>query len=295
MITEQCPSVQDLAAALKLNKTQHNFEGSCPSCDYHTGFSLTEKQGTILMTCHAGGCAFKEITAALKARGLWGNRTKDNPIVPIQQVLGESNRQVSSATALKMFKSSQPAAGTVVETYLCSRGIDGAMPQSVRFIPNAIHTPSGERFPVMLAAVTGPDGHNVVAVHRTFLKPDGSGKADVTPAKMSLGPLKGNAVHLGVPDDTLLVAEGIETALSVQQVYGVPAWAALSATGMQNLVLPERVKLVIICADNDGHGVGNRAAEHAAKNWAGEGRAVKITTPPQVDMDFNDVLMAKGA
>ena len=45
----------------------------------------------------------------------------------------------------------------------------------------------------MVAAV---QGNQLAAVHRTYLKTDGSGKADIEPSKMMLGATKRAAVRL---------------------------------------------------------------------------------------------------
>ena len=82
---------------------------------------------------------------------------------------------------------------------------------------------------------------------------------------------------LGDVIDTVVVAEGIETALSVQCATGTPSVATLSAHTMASLILPERVRSVLIAAD-PGH-VGERCAYDAVERWACRGLAVRITRP----------------
>ena len=72
----------------------------------------------------------------------------------------------------------------------------------------------------------------------------------------------------------------------------IPSWAALSAVGLERLVLPELVAEVVIAADNDPRGV--QAANVAAARWQAEGRMVRIALPP-AGQDFNDVLRAEAA
>ena len=86
-----------------------------------------------------------------------------------------------------------------------------------------------------MVALVVREGVGAVAVHRTYLLADGSGKADVAPDKASLGPVGGGAVRFGVPryGEWLAVAEGIETTLSVIQVCGLAGWAALSEGGVR--------------------------------------------------------------
>ncbi|WGF90084.1 toprim domain-containing protein [Marinivivus vitaminiproducens] len=125
-------------------------------------------------------------------------------------------------------------------------------------------------------------------MHRTFLTPDGQ-KAPVDPQRMMLGPCRGGAVRLAPADDEVMVGEGIETCLSVMQVMGRPAWAALSAPGLAALDLPEGIRRVTILADGDE--AGEAAAQAAAGRWSREGRSVHIARPPR-GRDFNDLLMA---
>jgi putative DNA primase/helicase len=66
----------------------------------------------------------------------------------------------------------------------------------------------------MVAAVTRVPDRTPVAIHRTFLARDGSGKAPVDPQKMMIGPCAGGAVRLAPAAGTLMVGEGIETSLS---------------------------------------------------------------------------------
>jgi DNA primase len=85
-----------------------------------------------------------------------------------------------------------------------------------------------------------------------------------------------------------MVGEGIETCLAAMQASGLPAWAALSTSGMRRLLLPPQVKEVIILADADAP--GEAAAKDAAMRWVRERRTVRIARPPR-GKDFNDLLL----
>ena len=86
----------------------------------------------------------------------------------------------------------------------------------------------------------------------------------------------------------LVLSEGIETGLSVQQATGLPVWATLSTSGLRSVILPPEVETVIIAADADEP--GEKAAQEAARRFIAEGRTVKIARPPK-GMDFNDLLL----
>jgi hypothetical protein len=172
---------------------------------------------------------------------------------------------------------------TIVQHYLRSRAYFGSVPTVLRFLPDAKH-PQG-RAPAMVAIVEHVE-HGPVAVHRTFLRCDGSGKTDLDPDRMTLGPSKGGAVRLAPAGPVLAVAEGIETALSYMQATGTPTWAALSVAGIRNLILPPEVTEIIIAADPDPPGL--IAAHTAARRWLAEGRCVSLARPP-LGLDFNDL------
>ncbi len=133
-----------------------------------------------------------------------------------------------------------------------------------------------------------------IAVHRTYLTRDGL-KADVEPAKASLGPVWGGAIRLeelvdGLP---LVIGEGIETAASAGRLTGFPGWAGISAGNMaRGLVLPPEVHRVVIATDPDK--AGRAAARDAWTRWRAEGRVVQVAVPRGAG-DFNDILRQQEA
>src|SRR5450755_588943 len=83
------------------------------------------------------------------------------------------------------WQAARPADGTLIETYLRSRGLHISAQSVLRFHSGLKH-PSGGVWPAMVALVTrGVDGAQI-AIHRTFLARDGSGKGPIDPAKMML-------------------------------------------------------------------------------------------------------------
>src|SRR5262249_1509111 len=150
-------------------------------------------------------------------------------------------------------------------------------PPSLRWTPACPH-PSGVRLPTMLARIDNIDGE-FIGAHRTFLRLDGSGKADIEPAKAMLGRAASGAVRLALASETLMIGEGIETCLAAMEATGLPTWAALSASGIARLVLSPIVRRVVVLADHDRSGTGQRAARAAAQRWLAEGRQVRIAMP----------------
>jgi phage/plasmid primase-like uncharacterized protein len=135
----------------------------------------------------------------------------------------------------------------------------------------------------------------LVGLHRTWLVHDGATRRWCRLDRASLGPIGGGAVRLAPAGELLMIGEGIETCLSAIQATGSPAWAALSTSGLTALVLPPLplAATVVILADNDRSGAGERAARTAADRWLHEGRRVQIAMPPAAGTDFNDVLLGR--
>jgi putative DNA primase/helicase len=242
----------------------------------------------VLVHCHAG-CEQLDVIGALKQQGLWpdhgpGSISEAARRMPVKREQDQDDAR-RSKNALAIWHSSKPAHGTPVESYLASRNID-LSPDSLRFHAGLRHCLGGI-WPAMVALVTdGRDG-TPLAVHRTFLARDGSGKAPVKPQKMMLGPCRGGVVRLGDPGEVLMVGEGIETCLSAMQSTGNPVWAALSTSGLRSLALPEEVRDVIVLADGDD--AGEAAARDCARRCKREGRRARIARPPW-GMDFADLL-----
>jgi putative DNA primase/helicase len=295
----------ELAKALGGKREGHAYR--CP-CPVHGGKSLivTERRGKTLFHCKAG-CEQDAVVEALRDLGLFGAANIDRirraaaerkrrEEAELQAEIDRLRRRIDLARAL--WGRAVPATGTPVEHYLRSRGITLPIPDSLRFLAHCPHRsdPGYNRgyYPAMVAAVVGVTGH-LIGIHKTFLRPDGSGKADLPDQELqreSCGPIGGCAVRLAMPNDggELISAEGIETTLSAMQLFAQPGWAALSASGLAALELPPSVRSSLICADHDDNAAGLEAALAAKERWITEGRSVRIRWPRSIGHDFNDVL-----
>ena len=133
-------------------------------------------------------------------------------------------------------------------------------------------------------------------IHRTALKADGSGKADIPGlgnAKKMFGPVKGAAIKLTSDCDVttgLGIAEGIETALSVLSAGWRPVWACGSAGAIANFPVLPGVDSLTIFADADTAGV--KAARECQAHWAAAGRECVIIIPSSDGTDWNDARRA---
>lgn len=255
----------------------------CPAHDdTNPSLDVTQKNGRVLFCCRAG-CSQREVLSALASLRLRVGQLRSSREAPTEN---DRERERHTRTALEIWEASEPAAGTLAERYLNSRGIKIPVPESLRFHSGLKH-PSGSVYPAMVALVTHGRTGQASAVHRTFLAPDGTKKAPVAQQKLCLGPCRGGASRLAPATDIVMVAEGIETALSAMQVKKWPAWAALSASFLRTLELPSEIRNVIVLADGDDAGIA--AATDAASRWHCQGRRVRIARPPH-GLDINDIL-----
>jgi putative DNA primase/helicase len=182
------------------------------------------------------------------------------------------------AKARYLFRSSIAAAGTPVESYLRRRGIAVLSP-SIRFLPprKSVHHPA------MLVPYGLPDEPEpsvidiaevaITAVQLTLLNPDGTGKADVKPNKISIASPAGKPMVIAPINDLLglAICEGVEDALSTHEATGLGAWASGGASFMPKLAaaVPDYVEAVTICAHEDETGQRGAVALANALNARG--------------------------
>jgi phage/plasmid primase-like uncharacterized protein len=164
--------------------------------------------------------------------------------------------------------------------------------RNVRFHPALPYYSKGEfvgYFSGLMACVTAPEGMPVT-IHRTFLADDGRKAPVASPKKLCPYPsgrrLQGAAIRLFPVEDTVAVAEGIETSLAVTQLTGVPCWATVNAGLMAEFIPPEGIRRVLIYADKDrpckshpdGH--GQEAAKVLANRLWKRGIRAGVKIPP---------------
>jgi putative DNA primase/helicase len=287
-------TAETIAKTLGGRKAGPGWTARCPAHDDRTpSLSISDSDdGKVLVRCHAG-CEQERVIASLRSRGLWEERGHRRLARPTPRIVDGDRRDRDDAKrtemALAIWRATTPAGGSVVESYLASRGLHLPPTPTLR-LHGGLRHPAGGIWPAMIAQVTRGINDVPLAIHRTYLAHDGRGKAPVEPQKMMLGPCRSSAVRLATVRDVLMVGEGIETCLAAMQATGSPAWAALSTSGLRTLDLPVAVREVIVLADGDAP--GETAARHCAWRWKREGRRVRIARPPP-GMDFNDMLLGR--
>ena len=205
----------------------------------------------------------------------------------------------SPEAARRLFAMSQPIAGTLAERYLRGRGILlAARERALRFHPGCYYrdlaTGEMQALPAMIAAVTGPDGVPT-GLQRTWLDPNGAGKAQVDDPRRSLGHLLGNGIWLGLdpgaPVPVMAAGEGFETMASLRTVMpALPVAAATSANHLAGLTFPPGCRRLYIAADADA--AGRHGIERLSQR-AGEAGITTLVLRPQLG-DFNDDLRQLG-
>lgn len=192
----------------------------------------------------------------------------------------------------RVWRSGEPLLSTPAWEYLVNRGVNQGGVQDLRFTMTTgegVMTPS----PCMIAAIRNARG-SIVSIHRTFLEDMswmGWRKADIPSPKQimpALGTINGGAVRLKkLTGSTLGIAEGIETALSASILNDdLPVWAVLSTNGIRSFEIPKGVERLIVFADRDGNGAGQKAAYELALKHP----VITEVRLPEGFGDFNDYL-----
>ena len=216
-----------------------------------------------------------------------------------------------AGTIKKIWSGATRIKGTIAEKYLRQRGLVGNADSwhDLYFHPSLSYKEDDSspwiKLPGMLAVVRNKD-LKPVTLHRTFLRPDGSDKADVGRKKMLLAqprPLDGAAIYLDLPVQTPMgqligASEGIETGLSVREATGCPMIVGISDRIMEKLHFGDDVSTIIDWADLEPSGAGLRAANTLKEIWEPKGKQVVVEAPfflKRDKADWNDVYCEFGA
>lgn len=276
----------------------------CPMCGGKDRFRFDDKdrRGTYICNqCGAGdgmklavevtGRKFAEVAAQID--GILGNIKPDAG--PAKQELGDEDRVRILREAWASSQPIQP--GDLAHKYLATRKVEELIyPKAMRFHP-AMRDGEGGIRPCMIAMVGVYGEKKFATMHRTFLKPDGSGKAEMaSPRKLMPGTLPDGACvalssYTGGP---LGIAEGIETAMSASALFDMPVWAAINSNMLAKWWPPEGCEEVAIFGDNDPKFGGQAAAYSLAHRLAVKGIAVTVHIPALAGEDWNDVHLRGG-
>ena len=278
-------------AQVRLHRSGNEWKGCCPfHADRSPSFTIfADGERFYCFGCGASGDVL-DYVMRLHGLGMVDAASRlgagDLPKVDMPK-LSPSDRTERNGEALAIWERAIPAAGTLAESYLASRGILPPFPPDIRFsrLPYGKLSP----LPCLVAAVRDVAG-DVIGIQRIYLRKDGMGKANLPKAKLSLGTVAGGAIRLRDLDGsgTVTVCEGPEDGLSLLSMIGGPVWVAAGASMLPAMRFPPCVRSVVIGADNDA--AGEQAARKAAQAFAMRGLSVRIIYPAAGFKDFNDEL-----
>lgn len=294
-----------------MSRSGSSWRGRCPACGRSDTFSISPgRHYNFTFQCFAG-CTYAEMSAALAAYNVTRHRTSPrtgsqprgrgfSDLALDEDAAGayiaerraeEAEKSEPNPKVLRLLDRSMPAKGTIVETYLRSRGITIPIPDTIRYLPDYL------KHPAMLAV-----GHIVgywapVMASVTRLKPDGSGKALLPNARTCVGRWV-HGPHIELIDDgegPLAIGEGIETCLAAVQLrLAKNVWTCYCADNLRRkFVFPENREILLL-GENDRAGASAKAIRAVKARLKDAGVVVRSCFPKDKGYcDANDVLMNK--
>ncbi len=254
------------------------------------------RSGKVIAHSFGSSTAF-EILDDLRAAGLIDSHGFPTDLaVPHPRPYGLSDH-AKRRRAVMLWGEAQAISGTLSERHLrIIRAIGRPLDQVTALrhhpaCPLSIYSDGrSRRCPALLALVTTPDG-SATAIEITYLDGQGRRNDAIRLSRKTVGVLPpGAAVRLDPIQATLVVGEGVVTALSASELLGHHAAALLSAGNLSRWLPPKGVTRLIIAADR------GRAGEAAALGLSAlaskPGIATETILPPTPHGDFNDWLRA---
>ncbi len=208
-------------------------------------------------------------------------RPTEAPRRPPKPEPDDESREEKIRAAIAVWRSGADPRGTLVETYLRSRGLDldDYVADEVLDWHPGIHA--------MVALFRDVHTNRPQAVCRTFLDAEGR-KLE----RKFLGPVGGAAIMLDPFDDVLgglHIGEGLETCMAARQLGLRPTWALGSAGAVAAFPVLGGIEALNVIVDHDANGAGERAARDVEKCWRAAGREVNLLRS-DAPGDLNDAL-----
>lgn len=290
-------SMHALAERAGLDKLRRERAESKACCPFHADRtpSFTIYDADRRWYCH-GGCGGGDqldfVARFWKVGLVEAIRMIDSgalPVVVREPVLDETDKVEKIEQARAIWRAAAPIAGTLAQAYLWHRGIRMQLPDSLRYA-RLRYGKTGPLYPSLVALVASVD-HQFWGIQRTYLNETGTGKAAVSKPKLSLGRVKGGAIRLSPAAAELVICEGLEDGLTLQQEQGRGVWVAAGAGMLPAMRLPVGCNSIVIGADGDA--AGEHAAQQAQSAIRKQGRTVRIIRPLDAK-DFNAELMERS-
>jgi DNA primase len=277
------------AAGIKLIRCGSDFKACCPfHSDRSPSFTIYSggqrwycfgcgEQGDVLdFLCKLHHVGLRDALGMLAS----------GQVPPSNPATSPSEKADTVPAARAIWQASAPIGGTLAEAYLRGRSLHLILPDSLRFA-TLRYGSNGPLHPVLVASIVDSSGE-LTGIQRTYLNDRGSGKLAVPKPKLSLGRIAGGAVRLAPPAGQVVVTEGIEDALTLQQELGLACWAAAGAGMLGKMHFPPIVQSVAVGGDADD--AGREAARKSAAVFASRGITATVFFPT-FGKDFNAELM----
>lgn len=205
-------------------------------------------------------------------------------VVKPEKISEDDEREAKARAAVSRYGVYPPIEGTLAEKYLAQRGLTGPLPDNLRFSPRTTYG-----HPALVVPATNNAG-DVRAIQMVHLTPDAT-KVDMP--KISNGALKGNVVRFP-GRGTLVIAEGVETALSIWKATGREVWAVLGTSNFASAPVPAGSDVTIAADDFKPSDQAEKATHAAVHALASLGCTVRLTSLPPGGGDFNDIHQRDG-
>lgn len=281
-----------------------NRHGPCPACGGKDRFRFDDRDGNGSYYCNQCGPG-NGITLIRRLKG-WDFKTAADEIDRILGDVGNAqpapdatarNKGNSSALARVERALADARNPDVVSAYLQRRGLSATsavLRGDLRcpYFDTATQNLVGY-FPAIIAPIVSVTGE-LRSAQRIYDSPD---VPERKKTMRKIAGINGAAVQLFEPSDVLAVTEGIENALAVYEMFGHPAWAALSDTGIATFEPPPGLRELLIYGDNDKSFAGQAAAYALAKRLRNVRalEVVEVHLPPIAGTDWLDVLNGREA
>ena len=236
---------------------KNHFKGECPVCGARGKYRVDDRDGSGSWICVCGSGDGMSLLVKTQGKSFSAISTE------VDQIIGNDYRHEkipvhSSAARLRQrtiskFAKLAPLRGTAGAGYLQHRGITRLPADAIRFCDKQRH--AGKVYQALYALATDDKGE-LCYLHRTLL--EGEHKAPLgESAKRQKSMQEENyleyarsvAIRMFPVSSTLGIAEGIETALSCYQIYGVNTWAVMNSNFMKKFRAPAGVKHLVVFAD----------------------------------------------
>lgn len=284
-----------------------NRHGPCPLCGGDDRFRYDNKKGKGTWYCN--GCGHGD---GFKLAQEYTGKTFAQVATMIRKMRGDAPEAKAFTPEVDMRKRQQNLnkvwrscrSPDLVDAYLDNRGIPPEVRAKVMDLRG--HEALGlyengkkiGELPALVAMIRDKLGRPLT-LHRTYLAPNGMREKKIMPA---LATIMGGATRLVAgKGQSLIIAEGIETALSMKAMMtkqrDASVWAAISANGLAAVDLPKDTEQLIIAVDNDSSFTGAAAGFELARRAKVKEKIpdVQLFMPTRADADMNDVHVSPGS